>query len=120
MKNVYLIPCGDRAYRSVISEAPPTPAAIYLTEEGEYPVEIWWERHDLNLCRVWGNNICNTPEELIELLDFLGECVHAIEDLWGYHDRYCADPELSDLFDRCYERKMAELRAAAEDLLSDP
>ena len=57
-------------------------------------------------------------EDLIQFLNFLGECGHTIELLWDYNDRLWSTPELTKLFDVCFVRKMEELEAAIEDLYS--
>ena len=114
--HVYLFPFGDRAYHSAIAPAPPTPQAIFLTEEGSYPTEVWWQRHDLNLDSIWCSQQVNGPQELVDLLDFLGECGHVIDSLWDHRDIYCGDAALLDLFETCYCRKMEEWMLASEDL----
>ena len=76
-----------------------------MVAEGTYPVEVWWSRHDLNMCREWASETCESREELIELLNFLGKCGHNIETLWGYNDRTTTNAELTRLFDVCYDRK---------------
>ena len=117
--NVYLIPYGDRAYRAAIAETSPDPAAVFLTEGCAYPVEVWWTRHDMNLDRLWASRVCTDREELLELLDFLGDCGHVVEDLWGYNDKMTPTAETTKLFDECYERKMEQLNAAIDSMLED-
>ena len=117
--NVYLIPCGDRAYHSTISETPPTSSAIFMVAEGSYPVELWWIRHDLNMCRILEMKICESREELVELLDFLGKCGNNVEHLWEYEDRTTSNTEISRLFDVCFERKREETIAAFEEAIAD-
>lgn len=119
MNNVYLIPCGDRAYYASISEAPPTPDAIFLVEEGPYPVELWWSRHDLNMEHFWCSEFFENREELIEKLNFLGLCGHNVELLWDYNDRMTTNEAISRLFDVCYIRKEEEIMAAFEDAIRD-
>ena len=115
-RRVYLIPCGDRAYRAAIAEAPPESAAILLAFEGSYPVEVTWTRFDMNGDRIWTGENCENDTELIELLDFLGKCGHTVEQLWNYDDHWNTDVELAELFDVCFARKMEELDAAMADL----
>ena len=117
--NVYLIPCGDRAYHCTVSETPPTPSAIFMVAEGSYPVELWWIRHDLNMCRIWEMQICESREELVELLDFLGKCGNNVEYLWEYEDRTTSNTEITRLFDVCFNRKREETIAAFEEAIAD-
>jgi len=118
MDNVYLLPFGDRAYHAAVASEPPSPDAIFLVEEGYYPVEVTYTRHDMNLDRIWAGAECTDREDLIQFLNFLGECGHTIELLWDYNDRLWSTPELTKLFDVCFVRKMEELEAAIEDLYS--
>jgi hypothetical protein len=119
MANVYLRPFGDRAYRASISDTTTDPTDIFVVEEGEYPVEVWWTRHDMNMCRLWATETCENREDLIKLLDFLGDCGHTIEKMWAYEDNEFTNEELSNLFDVCYDRKMEQLSAAIDDMYAD-
>jgi hypothetical protein len=116
MANVYLRPFGDRAYRASISDTTTNPTDIFVVEEGEYPVEVWWTRHDMNMCRLWATETCENREDLIKLLDFLGDCGHTVEKMWAYEDNEFTNEELSNLFDVCYDRKMEQLSAAIDDM----
>ena len=78
---------------------------------------MWWSRHDLNMCREWASAICESREELVEVLNFLGKCGHNVEELWDYNDRTTTNAEITRLFDVCYERKSEEITAAAEPLM---
>ena len=117
--NVYLIPCDDRAYYSQVSIDSPSPSAIFMVAEGTYPVEVWWSRHDLNMCREWASETCESREELIEVLNFLGKCGHNIETLWDYNDRTTTNAELTRLFDVCYDRKKEEIEAAFDAAMEE-
>ena len=119
MANVYLFPHGDREYHACITENPTEESAIFVVEEGAYPVEVWWKRHDMNMDSLWATETCESREDLIKLLDFLGECGHVVEELWGYKDSESTNEELSNLFDVCYERKMEQLSAAVDDMYAD-
>lgn len=116
MANVYLFPHGDREYHACIAENPAEESAILMVEEGSYPVEVWWTRHDMNMDRLWASEVCENREDLVKLLDFLGECGHVIEELWTYKDKESTNEALAHLFDICYERKMEQLRAAIDDM----
>lgn len=106
MANIYLIPDKDSTYISCISDDAPSTDAIFLTKEGDYPVEAWHERHDLNSDRLLMKETINNRDELIQYLDFLGQCRHAMLQLWGYDiDKNTSEDSLA-LFDACYSRKM--------------
>lgn len=117
--NVYLLPCDDRAYYSQVTTDSPSPSAIFMVAEGTYPVEMWWSRHDLNMCREWASEACESREELIEVLNFLGKCGHNIETLWDYNDRTTTNAELTRLFDVCYDRKKEEIEAAFDAAMEE-
>ena len=117
--NVYLIPCGDRAYCSQVSIYPPTPSAIFMVAEGTYPVELWWSKHDLNMCREWASETCESREALIEALNFLGKCGHNVETLWDYNDSTTTNAEITRLFDVCYNRKKEEIEAAFDAAIEE-
>ena len=71
----------------------------------------------LVMCREWASAICESREELVEVLNFLGKCGHNVEELWDYNDRTTTNAEITRLFDVCYERKSEEITAAAEPLM---
>lgn len=113
--NVYLIPCGDRAYYAQVSTNSPSPSAIFMVAEGNYPVEMWWSRHNLNMCRLWATETCNSREDLIDTLNFLGKCGHNVETLWDYDDKTTTNAKITELFDVCYERKCEQICAAFDE-----
>ena len=117
--NVYLIPCGDRTYCSQVSIYPPNPSAIFMVAEGTYPVELWWSKHDLNMCREWASETCESREALIEALNFLGKCGHNVETLWDYNDSTTTNAEITRLFDACYNRKKEEIEAAFDAAIEE-
>lgn len=108
---VYLIPDEDSTYVSCVSTDAPSDDAIFLVEEGTYPVEAWHERHDLNMDRLLMREEINNRDELIQYLDFIGAGRHALLNLWDYDINVDASDELLHLFDVCYKR-MAELICA--------
>ena len=116
MSNVYLIPFGDRAYHSAVADQPPSEDAVFLTEERDYPTEICYTRHDMNLDKLWASREIADRQELVEFLDFLGECGHPVEELWSYVDRRRPTPELTELFDLCHSRKMEQLMAEIDEI----
>ena len=116
MSNVYLIPYGDRAYHAAVADQPPSQDAIFLIEEGDYPTELRYTRHDLNLVKLWASREITDRKALVEFLDFLGECGHPVEELWEYVDRRWPTAELTELFDLCHSRKMERLMAEIDEI----
>lgn len=117
--HIYLIPTGDRAYKACIAATAPSPSAIFMVAEGTYPAELWWSRHDLNLCRQWCSEVCQNREALITLLDELGSCGHNVETLWDYEDSTSTNDALTQLFDDCYERKRETITAAFDKAMEE-
>lgn len=104
--NVYLISDEDFTYISCISDDAPSTDAIFLVEEGAYPVEAWHKRHDLNLDSLLMTEYINNRDELIEYLDFQGACRNEIVRLWDFYTYDNSLVKLHRLFDKCYERKV--------------
>lgn len=73
MKNVYLIPINNGDYMSSISEIRPFPHAIFLMEEPSYPATVLYPQLDINTDILWRRCDVANPEELMDLLDFMGE-----------------------------------------------
>lgn len=112
MAKIYLIPDKDSTYTSCISDDKPSSDAIFLTDEGKYPTVAWHRRHDLNMCSILMTETVIDRYGLLEYLNFLGTCRHAIVELWNYNIDENASDELISLFDTCYKRK-AELISQA-------
>lgn len=108
--NVYLIPSEDSTYVSCISDYAPSTEAIFLVEEGCYPVEAWHKRHDLNMDSILMSEAIVDRNDLIKYLDFNGKCRNEIIKLWSFDTYDNSLVELHRLFDECYARK-AELIA---------
>lgn len=116
---VYLIPCGDRAYRSAIAAQPPEPGALPLIKEGAYPAQVFWHRLDMNGDIIWESQTCEDKESLIIMLDFIGACGYAVDRLWQYKDRENQDAAIDELFDICYTRMKEQHMAAIDDMFDD-
>ena len=106
--------CGCGACKNVCPRD-----AIFMVAEGTYPVELWWSKHDLNMCREWASETCESREALIEALNFLGKCGHNVETLWDYNDSTTTNAEITRLFDACYNRKKEEIEAAFDAAIEE-
>ena len=104
--NIYLILSEDSTYISCISDDAPSPGAIFLVEEGEYPVEAWHKRHDLNMDSLLMTEHINNRNELLEYLNFQGKCRNEIIRLWDFYTYDNSLIDLHRLFDKCFERKL--------------
>ena len=117
MKNVYLIPINDGDYRSSISEMQPFPNAIFLMEEPSYPATLLYPRLEINGDIVWCRSDVVNPEELMDILDSLGEnglYISAVcydfdgQNPTEYYDLYQnTNMELECLYDMRYAKMCA-------------
>lgn len=105
MAKIYLIPDNDSTYMSCVSDDAPSTDAIFLVEEGEYPVEAWHKRHDLNMDSLLMSETIVDREDLIKYLDFNGKCRNEIIRLWDFYTYDNSLVELHRLFDQCLSRK---------------
>lgn len=89
MNNVYLVPHEDGTYEACIAPVAPSKKAVMLTAEGEYPVECYYRRFDLNGDGIIEMYTCSNREELIHGLNSDGKACHTIRSLWDF-DSYKA------------------------------
>lgn len=89
MNNVYLVPHEDGTYEACIAPVAPSENAVMLTAEGEYPVECYYRRFDLNGDEIIEMYTCSNREELIHGLNSDGKACHTIRGLWDF-DSYKA------------------------------
>jgi hypothetical protein len=103
---VYLIPDEDATYVSCVSDDAPSNDAIFMVEEGPYPVESWYKRHDLNMDSLLMTQEIHSREDLIKHLDFQGKCRNEIVHLWDFYTYDNSLVQLHRLFDKCFDRKV--------------
>jgi hypothetical protein len=108
MANIYLIPTEDFTYRAEIGEDRPTKDAVLLVKERSYPVQLFYIRHDLNMCSELHVSTVNNRDELLSKLNWFGECRNGVNELWDLGKTVGVSGSLNNLFNRCYKRK-AEL-----------
>lgn len=89
MNNVYLVPHEDGTYEACIAPVAPSENAVLLTPEGEYPVECYYRRFDLNGDGIIEMYTCSNRDELIHGLNSDGTACHTIRGLWDF-DSYKA------------------------------
>lgn len=98
MDNVYLDPREDGTYEAFIASVAPSKNAALLTKEGEYPVECYYRRHDLNGDGIIESYTCSNREELIDRLSYNGQSLHTIKSLWDYDECKYTTEELCAVF----------------------
>lgn len=107
-ESVYLIPGEDDTYRACIAAEPPTEDAVFLVEEGPYPVEYYYKRNDIMGDLIIDGCTCVDREDLLSCLNWEGKCYHRIRMLWDFDSSYIENEKLLDIFNRAY-RKLMEL-----------
>ena len=116
---VYLIPDKEDTYRACIAIEPPAENAIFLVDEGTYPVEYFYRRNDLNGCSTYMMVECTTREELSEALNWNGKCRHRVVSLWDFDYNKTDNEPVLRLFYFAYVRLMEELDKAYQEILDD-
>ena len=101
--NIYLIPYADATYNACISQTPPADNAIFLTAEGQYPVEYTYWRYDGYMNRVYMTEQCCNQEELLASLNWNGTACHGISSLWEFDSHTANSTRICNLFHAGYE-----------------
>ena len=105
MNNVYLNPHNDGTYRACIAATAPSEDAVFLTVEGEYPVECGYISDTVygrDICEVYQ---CANREELIDGLNWNGCSSHFIFHLWEYDADELLPPDIWAVFASVSQRK---------------
>ena len=69
---VYLVPNTDGTWKTQITDVSPASDAALLSEEGAYPVKVYYSRIDLNGSSTVERDICHNRGDLIQTLNWLG------------------------------------------------
>lgn len=102
---VFLVPDDKCNWFATISEKLPADHAIVLTTEQSYPVEIFYDRMDINGSGVTDGYICHDRNELLQTLNWIGQCGHTPLELWGFNIDNPIESDLHDLLKNTYEKK---------------
>ncbi len=108
MNNIYLVPNDDGTYEAFAAPVAPAENAALLVAEGEYPVECYYYRQDMN-----GDSILELSEycnqhALIWGLNSHGLAFHTIRSLWDFDSHDGVTTEIGNIYDAA-RRKVSEI-----------
>ena len=102
--SIYLFGDGEGVWRAeVLPEA--RPGGVKLATEGNYPVEVYYYRTDINGSGVVELAIFENREALLGTLNFWGEAGFIPTNLWDYDEDKSDSEELRDLFSAALARR---------------
>lgn len=78
---------------------------IFLTEEGRYPVTLYYERYDVMGSKVVEAHVSHTQQDLLDMLGWCGQCRCRILELWQHRLNNASDQKLFELYDACDKRR---------------
>lgn len=90
---------------------------IFLTEEGLYPVNLYYARIDMMGSKVVEMRVCHDQQELLETLDWCGKCRMRILRLWQHDLDQATDPKLFELYAECGKREYELMQEDIEAFL---
>lgn len=103
-QTIYLCPEVDGKWSATMDTEPPTPAYIRLTEEGQYPVNVYFWRFDLMGSSMLVSRTYADRESLLTCLNELGKSYLPIRSLWSFQSEHCSEG-IRTLFDRADTRR---------------
>ena len=116
MNNVYLVPHEDGTYEACIAPVAPSENAVMLTAEGEYPVECYYRRFDLNGDGIIEMYTCSNREELIHGLNSDGKACHTIRGLWDFDSYKAEEHEAWIVFNAATDKVMKAIAWEWEEI----
>ena len=120
MANVYLVPKTDGSWKTQITNVSPAPDAALLTKEGAYPVKVYYSRIDLNGSSSIERDICHNRSDLVQTLNWIGQCGHPLLSLWDYdHNKPISQAlikVLNSSYDRGFQQREQALMSMEEDM----
>lgn len=118
-KTVYLVPKTDGTWKTMITDTPPTSDAASISTEGHYPVDVYYHRIDLNGSCVFEKECCQTREDLISTLDWLGQCGAPPLSFWSFDHKKTMDSALIKILNSSYDRGCQQRQHALNEIESE-
>jgi len=115
---IYLTRNNENIWSASISDQAPGADCVPFLKEGAYPVEIIYGRTDLNGSYTFESDTCQNREELLQTLNWFGQCGYQIMKLWDF-DRQATERVL-DIFESGAARRRRAIQEAARDLEAEP
>jgi hypothetical protein len=118
MNNIYLVPNDDGTYEAFASPVTPTENAALLVAEGEYPVECYYYRKDMNGDSILESSEYTNQNTLIWGLNSHGLAFHTIRSLWDFDSCNGVSAEIVNIYDAACRKvdEIIELQAEEIDL----
>ena len=113
---LYLFSNEDRTWSAGLFYEPPDCDAVKLLTEQDYPAQLFYSRTDLNGSLVFERELCQNREDLLQSLNWLGQCGYMPLELWSFDASSPMAPELIQIFERAADRRQEKLLAAVEEL----
>lgn len=116
--NVYLRLNENRDWSAEVDRECPGPGAVLFVQEGKYPVEVYYERTDLNGSSVMEKDVCESRKDLIESLNWMGKCGYLPVSVWGFDVDQCVDRGLIGVFKAAIDQRAEALAKAQEEFIN--
>lgn len=113
---VYLVPETDGAWSAVVSANKPSHSVALLTQEGDYPVNLYYSRLDMNGSSCFERETIADRESLLETLNWIGQCCHFPKVLWEFDAGKPMSKELMDIFNASYDSRMKQVQAELAEM----
>lgn len=117
--NVYLEQGSNQSWYALIRRNPPSEDAVMLCTESDYPVEVSYRRADINGSISYDTYICCDREDLLQALDWLGDCGFIPCQVWDFDIDNELDPALHKLFNDAYSHRLQKIQNAADEIYAD-
>ena len=117
--SIYLVPKTDGTWKTMLTDPPPTSDAASISKEGHYPVDVYYHRIDLNGSCVFEKECCQTREDLISMLDWLGQCGAPPLSFWSFDHNKPMDSALIKILNSSYDRGYQQRQQALDEIESE-
>lgn len=92
----------DNSWTATLAGKQPSASHAALVNEGEYPVEVYYQRNDLNGSRALFKDECANSEELLKSLDWIGKGGYTLLTVWDFDIDQPMSTELEIIFEAAY------------------
>jgi len=117
--NVYLEASLNQTWYSVVAHNPLSDASVKLCTEKDYPVEVIYRKIDCNGDNSYSSFVCCDRGDLIQALDWLGDCYFTPCRVWDFDIDKDIEPALHKLFNDAYDRRLEQIQKAADEIYVD-
>lgn len=91
--------------------------AVRFCEEKEYPVDLYFMRTDINGSGIMEKEVCHNREELMQTLNYLGECGFTPWDVWDFHIESSRNEKAIDVFAEALRKREEKVLSALDDMI---